>query len=271
MTVFNRKVKTLRCLKSIEEQTIQANKEFKIDVFLTNDGCTDGTPQEVSDQYPKVNIIEGDGNLFWNRGMYTAWKEAAKDDYDFYLWLNDDVLLFSDAIENLYYCSNSHSHKAIIVGGCCSSQDKSIVTYSGYDIHRGKLITDTSKETPCKVFNGNIVLIPRYVYREIGLNDPHYRHGLGDFDYSLMAYKNKIESLVAKGICGICDKNNTIPTWRNPNKSLKERYIAFYKPGWNGANPSEFYYYRKKFYGVIPAIRTYITNYIHLLFPKLWM
>lgn len=270
MTVFNRKEKTLQCLKNIEEQTIHSNQEVKVDVYLTNDGCTDGTPEAVRKQFPYVNIIEGDGTLFWNRGMYAAWKDAAKGDYDFYLWLNDDTHLFGNAIENLYACSNSYKHKAIIIGTCCASHDNSIVTYGGYDIRNNKLITDTSKETTCKLFNGNIVFIPKCVFEVIGFNDPYYIHSFGDFDYSMMAYKNNIESIVAKGFFGICDRNTTTPTWCDPSKSIRERWKAFYKPGWNGANPSNLFYYKKKFYGAMPAIKTYISNYIHLLFPGFW-
>ena len=269
ITVFNRKVKTLQCLKNIEEQTVHNNIDCKIDIYLTNDGCTDGTPEAIKEQFPYVNIIEGDGTLFWNKGMYVAWQEAAKEDYDFYLWLNDDTYLYNDSIERLYLCCKRHNDEAIIIGSCCASYDGNIVTYGGYD-RNNKLVTDINKETQCKLFNGNIVLIPKKVFNVIGLNDPYYIHGFGDFDYALMAHKKEICSYVAIGLFGICDQNFTTPTWCNPEKSLKERYKAFYKPGWNGANPSNLYYYRKKFFGILPAIMTYVSNYIHLLFPKLW-
>ena len=46
--------------------------------------------EAVGKMFPQVHIIKGDGNLFWNRGMYMAWQAAIKEkDYDFYLWLND--------------------------------------------------------------------------------------------------------------------------------------------------------------------------------------
>lgn len=81
LTVFNRKDKTLECLKRLYAQLPLDG--YQVDVYLTNDGCTDGTPEAVKKQFPDVNIINGSGNLFWNRGMYTAWHEAAKKDYDF--------------------------------------------------------------------------------------------------------------------------------------------------------------------------------------------
>ena len=91
LTVFNRREKTLKCLERLYGQLPIMG--YKVDVYLTNDGCTDGTPEAVRTQFPEVHVIDAEGDLFWNRGMFTAWAEAAKTDYDFYLWLNDDVLV----------------------------------------------------------------------------------------------------------------------------------------------------------------------------------
>lgn len=269
ITVFNRKDKTLQCLKNIEAQTIQSNKDCKVDIFLTNDGCTDGTPEAIRVQFPYVNIVEGDGTLFWNRGMYTAWQEAAKGDYDFYLWLNDDTYLKNDAIERLIDCSKHKENKSVVIGSCCSSLSENEITYGGH-LKSGELIKDVTHEHECVIFHGNIVLIPRYIFNKIGFNDRHYRHAMGDYDYSLMVYRNGLKSYVAEGIFGVCDLHTSKPKWSDSNVPLIERWRAFHKPGGNGSNPLEFFYYKRKNYGIIPACFTFITNYIHVLFPKLW-
>lgn len=79
LTVHNRKTKTLKCLQQLYTQI--PIKGYQVDVYLTDDGCTDGTPEAISQEFPQVHIIHGDGKLFWNRGMYTAWQEAAKNNY----------------------------------------------------------------------------------------------------------------------------------------------------------------------------------------------
>lgn len=89
-------------------------RKYRVDVYLTNDGCTDGTPEAIALQYPKVYIINGDGNLFWNRGMYTAWQEAAKKDYDFYIWLNDDTILLPNALRILLDSSYKNKIKQLL-------------------------------------------------------------------------------------------------------------------------------------------------------------
>ncbi len=74
--VFNRKDKTIECLRRLYNQL--PIKDYIVDVYLTNDGCTDGTPEAVKQLFPQVHIIDGDGSLFWNRGMYIAWQESSK-------------------------------------------------------------------------------------------------------------------------------------------------------------------------------------------------
>ena len=62
LTVHDRKNKTLRCLENLYKQVLP--NYLRLDIYLTDDGCTDGTPEAIKRQFPKVHIIKGDGNLF---------------------------------------------------------------------------------------------------------------------------------------------------------------------------------------------------------------
>lgn len=265
LTVHNRKEKTLECLIQLMSQKIPDG--FSLQVFLTNDGCTDGTPEAVKDYFPNVKIIDGDGTLFWNRGMYTAWEAAAKEkDFDFYLWLNDDTVLYDDAIVSLTYASKIYDDKSIIVGKTCSSLDSNTITYGGRD-SSGKLISNTSI-TKCSFFNGNIVLIPMEVFIKVGYNDPFFRHSLGDFDYGKRAKKYGVDSYVTANFLGVCDVHSSLPIWCNPNKTLKQRLKSFRSP--LGNNPEEFFIYEKRHQGMFTAILHYLTNHLRVFLPELW-
>ena len=266
LTVFNRKQKTLECLSKLYAQ--QPIPNCSIDVYLTNDGCTDGTPDAVSIQFPKVHIINANGDLYWNRGMYVAWSEAEKSFYDYFLWLNDDTMLFSNALSNLLTVSKQKNDKAIIIGTTLDTNKKQL-TYGGFD-KRGHFISEVHDITECHTWNGNIVLIPRYVYEKVGKNDPVFHHAIGDTDYGLRARKHGILSFLTNQPCGTCDLHPSIPKWKDPNISAFKRLKYLYSPGGNGNNPIQFFIFKKRHYGVLMAIGTFISNHLHVLFPKLW-
>lgn len=57
-----------------------SDADISLSVYLTDDGCTDGTSQAVRDIFKgkDITIMQGDGNLYWAGGMRFAWKEALK-------------------------------------------------------------------------------------------------------------------------------------------------------------------------------------------------
>lgn len=265
LTVFNRKNKTLECLKRLYAQ-LPLNG-YRVDVYITNDGCTDGTPEAVSLQYPEVHIINGNGNLFWNRGMYTAWQEAAKKDYDFYLWLNDDTYVYSNMLCTLLKASSIKNDKAIIVGATQSLDGKNI-TYGGR-LSNGEIPMLDGKLTLISHFNGNIVLVPRYVYNKLGNLDYYFTHSKGDFDYGLRAAKAGIEMYQAGECLGKCDLHATLDKWCNPDVPLIQRWKILNRP--NGMPPKETFYLERKHYGLLIAMFHYVTVHIRCLLPSLWV
>lgn len=265
LTVFNRKEKTLKCLENLYCQELPDT--VKMDVYLTNDGCTDGTPEAVASQFPQVHIINADGNLYWNRGMYTAWEAAAKTfDYDYYLWLNDDTFVYTDMLESLLSLGENYDGKAIIVGATISTDHKR-VTYGGW--HNGKLIEPNGQPVEADCINGNIVLVPRSVYRVLGNLDYYFTHSKGDFDYGMRAKKKGIKMYVAGKYLGECDLHESLDKWCNPEVPFNQRWKALHRP--NGMPPKETFHLEKRHYGIITALFHYFTIYTRCLFPNIWV
>ena len=48
------------------------NKNVTFDYVIVNDGSTDGTDEMLAAMPYEIDLINGDGGLFWNRGMYEA-------------------------------------------------------------------------------------------------------------------------------------------------------------------------------------------------------
>jgi len=269
LACHNRKEKTLCCLRSLFSCTLPENCELH--VYLTDDGSTDGTAEGVKEKFPDVKIVQGNGNLFWNRGMNLAWKTAAKErDYDFYLWLNDDTNLYSNSLAELFQVSQSKNNKSIICGSTSAVSDKKTITYGGGKFINGIVIlVPNGKAQECECFNGNVVLIPKYIFNKVGFNDSFYNHSFGDIDYGLTAQKKGIESYVSPNILGECEGHSEkIPIWDNSEYSLKKRWQNLHSP--LGLNPRELFYFNKKHFGILFAIRRHISIYIRVVFSGLW-
>lgn len=265
ITVYNRKEKTIRCLSNLFSQV--NNDQYKLNVYLVDDGSTDSTSEEIAKLYPEVNLIKGDGTLFWNRGMHKAWETAAQDkEYDFYLWLNDDTNIFDDCIKRLLDLSTTNRDKAIIVGSTCATGNPDKITYGGWK--NGILFTDLTQPNKCRTINGNIVLIPKSVYNILGMNDSTFRHCYGDTDYALRANEQGIVCLTGIGIFGECDAHEHPTIWMDPSQPFVKRWKNFFSP--LGNNPFEFFYFRRKHFGLIAACATFVSNWLHFFFPWLW-
>ena len=260
ITCHNRKFKTLECLYNLYTQQ-GIFTEFNLDVFLVDDASSDGTSEEVRKLFPTVNIIKGSGNLYWNRGMYLAWKNATeKSIFDYYLWLNDDTYLFSNAIKSLLgECTSD-----IIMCGATQSSESKLTTYGGYLNH--KLLDPADIVQEIDYFNGNCVLIPFYVYSKIGKLDPFFDHALGDFDYGRRAKKNQIKLFLSTKYIGFCENHNTIPIWLDTKYPLLKRAKYLYSPK-SGCNPYKFYVADYRTNGHFVALFHFITIHITLLFP----
>lgn len=266
LTVHNRREKTLSCLDNIFSQDLLDS--ISIHVFLTDDGCTDGTVECVSKRYPQVNIIKGDGNLFWNRGMYKAWKEAEKsDDFDFILWLNDDTRLMNDSIRRLLLHSESVQNRSIIVGSTLESESNRKFSYGGKTcgIKQTPLLPNDNELKECVTFNGNIVLIPQYVFKKCGIIEGYFHHSFGDVEYGFRATKNGIKNYIAPGYYGYCTHNNPIPLFRRKCFSLIKRYKLLYSP--LGYNPIEAFYMNRKYFSLLKSLWFSTKLHINVLFP----
>lgn len=231
MTCHNRVENTADCLTALKKQ-----QPFgaSFDIFLVDDGSTDGTEQKARQIFPNATIIRGDGNLYWCGGMRVAFAQAIQQGYDFYLWLNDDTHLDEDALLRVFQTyadvASRLGHASILVA---STRDApGAATYGGWRQRMGKLGSISWEKIPpqanhwipCDTMNGNCVLIPRTVVERIGNMDAVFTHSMGDLDYGLRAKKSGIPIVVAPGYYGVCSANDGTGLWIDKRLPLLGRW-----------------------------------------------
>jgi GT2 family glycosyltransferase len=256
ITCFNRKEHTLKCLERLY------SLGRTLDIFLVDDNSTDGTLDAVQQLFPQVKLKKGNGNLFWNRGMCLAWEEAAKSDYEYYLWLNDDVVLYDYCLTEIMECSGMAGDNAII-SGIIESKDKSETLYGGSDQHK-KLILPNGEIQRIAYLNGNVVLVPKAVYHILGTLDPTYHHDMGDVDYGFRAQVKNIPVYITRRPIGY-GEYNPLCRERVNNTTLVKRFKKLYSP--LGSNPNLNFYFRKKYESIFNAIGYYIFQHILNIIP----
>ena len=72
-TCYNRRELTRQSMELLGQ-----NKNVTFDYVIVNDGSTDGTDEMLAAMPYEIDLINGDGGLFWNRGMYEAIEHAKK-------------------------------------------------------------------------------------------------------------------------------------------------------------------------------------------------
>lgn len=248
ITCHNRKEKTLACLEALYQNTLPEG--YSLGVFLVDDGSTDGTEQAVRERYPKVNVIRGDGSLYWNGGMRVAFATAMKKGFDYYLWLNDDSHLYPNAISVListYERLSKVDRAPLIIVGSTQDQDIAKLTYGG--MHRvsrwnplrmGKVMPQ-KEAVQCDTMNGNCVLLSRSVAKLAGNLDGSYTHSMGDMDYGFRARELGCNIWIAPGFVGTCGLNAGEGMWADVRLPLQERWKRMLGP--KGLPPKEWLVY----------------------------
>lgn len=224
----NRREKTITCLKHLAITARCSMVDYQL--FLFDDGSTDGTADAVKLLEPNAVIIRGDGSYFWNRSMNKIFSAALQVGFPAYLWLNDDTMLQPDAFGLMIAAKDSVSPDDAIVVGAVSDPDSGQTTYGGLrDVEPrfrpflAELLDPVDHPQDVDVMNGNVVLIPDRVARRLGNVDPVFEHGMGDTDYSKRARKLGIRIILTAGYVGVCSRNSLLGTHRDKEMPLLQR------------------------------------------------
>ena len=266
ITCYNRVETTKKCLKHCFNSLSLINK-FDHDIFLLDDDSPDKTGETIKKIYPSINVIYGDGKHFWSGGTRKLWELAStKKDYDYYVWLNDDSILFKNAFTVVYH-DLKKKNSSIIVGTFTSSnQDLNKLTYGGRDKNLS-ILKPSGEPQKCTFINGNFVFVPREVFKKVGFLSKMFTHNYGDTDYGLRAIKKKFKIFIASEVLGVCDKNQ-LELWRQPNTKFLSRLKSFYRS--KNFITKEVIYFQLVHFGLFALIKNFIGVFVIILSPKVY-
>lgn len=265
ITVFNRRETTLKGLRSLRAAMASLGDVYHFDVFLTDDGCTDGTADAVKREFPQVIIVKGNGNLFWGGGMNYAWQAAidTRIEYDYYLWYNDDSDIYPDALQTMIETATS----GVVVTGAFKGHDGK-VSYGG-KTKEEQLIPPNGQSQDVVKMNGNLVLIPNVIFQSVGFIDKHYIHAGGDFDYGYRVRENGFRVQLTPKYVGVADRHDEfIPKYCNKELPLSKRWEILHNPI---NSPRIHFRLNLTREGLLKAILYYFIGYIGMLFPQLYV
>jgi GT2 family glycosyltransferase len=245
-------------------------------VVVIDDGSTDNTSEEIERYYPEVNLLRGDGSLWWTGAIRKGMEFAYQLGAEYFIWMNDDTLPSPGILLRLVECSKQ-SNQAIVSGQCYKDQEFKYPTYGGQK--KGLLSitlfhTPIGQILPCDCMSGNLVCLPRAVVDKIGLPPSNkLPHNMADIVYTWEAKKAGFPLIVCGDATATCEFNSFEMILSYNLISILDQWkrIPSYK---SNLYPPAYWYYCYKFYGSlapIAFIQAYLTliifTFLRLFFP----
>lgn len=97
-----------RCFDSLRKSTIVP------DVFVVDNGSTDGTQEYIQEHYPEVMFQQSKENLGFGKANNLGLQYALDHTYDYVYLLNQDAWIFPETLERLIEISKKHPEYGIL-------------------------------------------------------------------------------------------------------------------------------------------------------------
>ncbi|MCB0309432.1 MAG: glycosyltransferase family 2 protein [Bdellovibrionales bacterium] len=190
----------IECIESIKKQRVDGHE---VKIVIVDDGSTDSTAKVAQSKWSDIDVLYGDGNLWWTGAISMGTDYAIKNKADYVFWLNHDDRLSDQSLRKLIeaYEPNSIQCCGVVYGkdnprvlaGLKLNFFRWYVKPILYD--RSNLESQTSCHRISIDLNGaHGVLIPVGIFQSnCDLIRPRlFPHYCGDFDFYFQARRKGI-------------------------------------------------------------------------------
>jgi GT2 family glycosyltransferase len=188
--VHNRRDETLQCLRSLARSKRDG---LDIHIIVVDDGSTDQTSESVLAEFPNVEIVEGDGSLWYTAGTNRGITAALKHDPDYVLAINNDSIFDENCIATLVACAQQIPRS--VVGALLLNWEQPHKVFQvspRWELWRGgfrhwrhqTVWTVPTRPWVVEIIVGNCVLYPTAAIREADLMDEVRLPQYGDAEYT---------------------------------------------------------------------------------------
>lgn len=244
--VYNRREITLQCLRSLARIE---KVGLDVHIIIVDDGSTDGSGEAIKKEFPDVELIKGDGNLWFTEGTNVGVRAALKHNPDYVLMINDDQVFDSEFLQ--YMVETAEKYPRSIVGSLLLSWDEPHKlfqvapvwnTWQGGWQHSEQQTIWTIPKKPWQVdlIVGNCLLVPAKALQEAGLMNSKRYPNFGDAEYTPRLKKKGWQLLIEPRARVFCQPNAIPP--KITKMPLKQKIDALFGNLGNGHNLKRRFY-----------------------------
>lgn len=215
--VYNRCELTLQFLRSLSRVDREG---LELHTIIVDDASTDGTEEAIRENFPEVEIVKGNGNLWYTGGTNRGLEAALMHNPDYILCVNNDSIFDEKCVKNLVECAEKHPRS--VIGAVLLLWDTphkvfqvapKWETLSGGWRHWRNQTIWTLPKNPWKVelIVGNCVLYPAQAVREVGFMDEKRLVQYGDAEYTPRMRKRGWQLLIEPKARIFCKPNDVPP------------------------------------------------------------
>lgn len=271
--VHNRRDITLQCLRSLSKINDQG---LDVRIYIVDDGSTDGTSEAIANQFGSVNLIQGDGNLWFTEGTNVGIRAALEHDPDFVLMMNDDQVFDPAFLRSLV--ETAISNPQTVVGSLLLLWDLPHrvfqvapvwkVAWGGWrHWHKQTVWTVPNRPWEVELIVGNCLLVPADAFRQHGLMNSKRYPNFGDAEFTPRLRKAGWKLLIDPNSRVFCQPNNLPAVVRK--MSLRKKINALF------VDLKQIQNLRRRFYGYwdaapskLSAIAAFIVFFLRLAVGK---